>query len=89
MTELELAGSPSARWQTRAFLQSFGSEALKNYCTQRGLGSSKSLTDDSKGDEGVECVCGGGGCLTFSSSLTFGLFSGPKKISDGAFETMI
>lgn len=46
----------------------------KNDCTQHGLESSKSLTDDSKGDEGVE-----GAGLTFSSSLTFGLLSGPKE----------
>lgn len=76
MTELELAGSPSSRWRTRALSSEFWLRRLKkkNDCTQHGLESSKSLTDDSKGDEGVE-----GAGLTFSSSLTFGLRSGPKK----------
>lgn len=78
MTELELAGSPSSRRRTQALSSEFWLRRLKkkkkNDCTQHGLESSKSLTGDSKGDEGVEWAG-----LTISSSLTFGLLSGPKK----------
>ena len=45
------------------------------------------IPDDSKGDERLEW--GGGGSVNFFLKFDIRLLSGPKKISNGAFETMI